>query len=63
VGPGLKTLLHHPDPIDPILWSWIKALFDKLPLPPALVIVVTIISIILVFWILLVFYAQLNRRQ
>ena len=60
--PSLKTLLHHPDPIDPVLWSWIKDLFDKLPLPPALVIVVFIILIILVFWVMLVFFAHRSRR-
>ena len=54
MNPIIKTILHHPDPIDPTLWGSIKNVLDFLPLVSPIIIIISIISFFFIASILLI---------
>lgn len=54
MNPIIKTILHHPDPIDPTLWGSIKNFLDFLPLVSPIIIIISIISFFFIASILLI---------
>lgn len=60
--PIIKTILHHPDPIDPTLWGSIKNFLDFLPLVSPIIIIIAIISFFLIVSILLIVVGIRSRN-
>ena len=62
MNPIIKTILHHPDPIDPTLWGSVKSVLDFLPLPSPIIIIIAIISFLLIASILLIVVGIRSRN-
>ena len=60
--PIIKTILHHPNPIDPTLWGSIKNFLDFLPLVSPIIIIIAIISFFLIVSILLIVVGIRSRN-
>jgi len=62
MNPIIKTILHHPDPIDPTLWGSIKNFLDFLPLVSPIIIIISIISFFFIASILLIVVGIRSRN-
>jgi hypothetical protein len=62
MNPIIKTILHHPDPIDPTLWGSIKNFLDFLPLASPIIIIISIISFFFIASILLIVVGIRSRN-
>ena len=62
MNPIIKTILHHPDPIDPTLWGSIKNFLDFLPLVSPIIIIISIISFFFIASIILIVVGIISRN-